>query len=93
MPCVIGWLRPIILLPPAACLGLNPQQLEACWLTSSHTSSGTISSSTAFSIAEALLFYHPGAWWISRQIRIEREHCCDDAAVAVCRMLWRMPAR
>ena len=35
-------------------------------------------------IAEALLFYHPGAWWMSRQIRIEREHCCDDVAVAVC---------
>ena len=29
VPCVIGWLRPIILLPPAACLGLSPQQLEA----------------------------------------------------------------
>jgi hypothetical protein len=23
-------------------------------------------------------------WWISRQVRIERENCCDDLAVAVC---------
>src|SRR5262249_55976579 len=25
----------------------------------------------------------PGGVWISRRIRIEREHCCDDLAVAV----------
>ena len=34
-------------------------------------------------IAEALLFFHPAVWWISRRIRQEREHCCDDAAIAV----------
>jgi len=34
--------------------------------------------------AETLLFYHPGVWWISRQIRLERENCSDDAAVRVC---------
>ena len=35
-------------------------------------------------VAETLLFYHPAVWWVSRRIRIEREHCCDDAAVRVC---------
>ena len=34
--------------------------------------------------AEALLFYHPAVWWLNRRIRTEREHCCDDIAVAVC---------
>ena len=34
--------------------------------------------------AEILLFYHPATWWISHQIRIEREHCCDDIAVELC---------
>ena len=33
---------------------------------------------------ETLLFYHPAVWWISRQIRVERENCCDDWAVQVC---------
>src|SRR5207248_11451062 len=38
-----------------------------------------------FQIAvETLLFYHPAVWWVSQRIRIEREHCCDDAAVALC---------
>jgi len=35
------------------------------------------------SVVETLLFYHPAVWWISQQIRVEREHCCDDLAVAV----------
>jgi membrane-associated protease RseP (regulator of RpoE activity) len=35
-------------------------------------------------VAETLLFYHPAIWWLSRRIRIEREHCADDVAVAAC---------
>src|SRR5262249_42111605 len=31
---------------------------------------------------ETLLFYHPAVWWISRQIRNEREQACDDLVVA-----------
>jgi hypothetical protein len=27
---------------------------------------------------ETLLFYHPAVWWVSEQIRREREHRCDD---------------
>ncbi|MHC5058688.1 MAG: M56 family metallopeptidase [Planctomycetota bacterium] len=33
---------------------------------------------------ETLLFFHPAVWWVSRRIRAEREHCCDDLAVAAC---------
>ena len=35
-------------------------------------------------VAETLLFYHPAVWWLSKRIRDEREHCCDDVAVAAC---------
>jgi hypothetical protein len=43
----------------------------------------TISRAFCQNIAEALLFYHPAVWWVSEQIRAERELCCDDLAVAV----------
>jgi beta-lactamase regulating signal transducer with metallopeptidase domain len=33
---------------------------------------------------EALLFFHPGMWWLSGRVRQEREHACDDFAVAAC---------
>jgi hypothetical protein len=36
------------------------------------------------SIVETLLFYHPAVWWCSRQVRMEREHCCDDLVVEAC---------
>jgi len=36
------------------------------------------------SMMESVLFYHPAVWWVSNQVRREREHCCDDLAVAVC---------
>ncbi len=35
-------------------------------------------------VIESLLFFHPAVWWLSRRIRQEREHACDDLAVAVC---------
>src|SRR5260370_1024665 len=33
-------------------------------------------------LAAAMLVYAPGVWWVSHQIRGERELCCDDLAVA-----------
>src|SRR2546430_15619222 len=36
------------------------------------------------SVTESLVFYHPAVWWVSRRVGEEREHCCDDLAVAVC---------
>lgn len=35
-------------------------------------------------VVESLLFFHPGVWWLSRRIRQEREHACDDLAVTAC---------
>jgi beta-lactamase regulating signal transducer with metallopeptidase domain len=35
-------------------------------------------------VAECLLFFHPAVWWLGRRIRQEREHACDDLAVAAC---------
>ena len=35
------------------------------------------------SLGETALFYHPAVWWVSAQIRTEREHCCDDVALAL----------
>lgn len=34
-------------------------------------------------LIETLLFYHPAVWWVSRQIRIEREFCADDYATRI----------
>lgn len=33
-------------------------------------------------LVETVFFFHPAVWWVSNCIRVEREHCCDDVAVA-----------
>ncbi|MBA3438521.1 MAG: M48 family metalloprotease [Pyrinomonadaceae bacterium] len=83
VPTVIGWLRPIILVPPSALLGLTPQQFEALLAHElAHIKRHDYLVNLLQSIVETLLFYHPAVWWVSSHIRVEREHACDDMAVA-----------
>jgi uncharacterized protein (TIGR03435 family) len=80
-PSVIGWLRPIILLPMAA-MGLTPQQTEAVLAHElAHVRRHDYVINMLQVLAEALFFYHPVVWWISRCIRLEREVCCDAIAI------------
>jgi beta-lactamase regulating signal transducer with metallopeptidase domain/protocatechuate 3,4-dioxygenase beta subunit len=84
-PMVIGWLRPVVLLPVSALSGLSPQQLEAILAHElAHIRRHDFVVNLLQTLVETLLFYHPAVWWISRRIRQERENCCDDLAVAVC---------
>ena len=84
-PAVIGWFRPVVLLPIAAIAGLSQQQLEAVIAHELAHIKRLDAFVNAFQIfVETVLFYHPAVWWVSHRIRIEREHCCDDVAVAVC---------
>ena len=84
-PMVIGWLRPVILFPVSALAGLDPRQVEALLAHElAHIRRHDYLVNLLQTAVETLLFYHPAVWWISRRIRIEREHCCDDLAVAAC---------
>ena len=84
-PSVIGWLRPLILLPPAMAMGLTPSQLDAVLAHElAHVRRHDYLVNIVQTVAETLLFYHPAVWWVSQRMRIERELCCDDEAVGVC---------
>ena len=84
-PTAVGWLRPVILLPIAALANLSPSQVEAILAHElAHIRRHDYVINVAQTLAETLLFYHPGVWWVSGQVRAEREHCCDDVTVAVC---------
>ena len=85
VPTVIGWLRPVILVPVGAFTGLSQQQLDALLAHElAHVRRYDYLVNLLQSVAEILLFYHPAVWWASRQIRLEREHACDDLAVEAC---------
>lgn len=85
VPTVIGWLRPVILLPATALTGLSPEQLEALLAHElAHIRRYDYLINLLQTTIETLFFYHPLVWWVSAQVRQEREHCCDDLAVAAC---------
>jgi beta-lactamase regulating signal transducer with metallopeptidase domain len=85
VPTVIGWLKPIVLLPASAIAGLSPDQLEAILAHElAHVRRHDYVVNLLQTVVETLLFYHPAVWWLSRRIRTERENCCDDLAVSLC---------
>ncbi|MEM9587013.1 MAG: M56 family metallopeptidase [Planctomycetota bacterium] len=80
-PMVVGCLRPVILLPLSVASSLSTAELEvllAHELAHVRRGDGWINALQA--VAETVLFYHPAVWWLSGQIRIAREQCCDDMA-------------
>ena len=84
-PAVVGWLRPAILMPLGALAGLPAEQIEALLAHElAHIRRHDYLINLLQGVAEALLFYHPSVWWVSNEIRAERELCCDDVAVGVC---------
>jgi beta-lactamase regulating signal transducer with metallopeptidase domain len=84
-PAVLGWLRPIVMLPASALTGLSPDQLQSVIAHELAHIKRLDSFVNVFQICvETLLFYHPAVWWLNRRIRTEREHCCDDIAVSIC---------
>jgi beta-lactamase regulating signal transducer with metallopeptidase domain len=82
VPTVIGWLKPVILLPATALTGLDETQLRAMIAHElAHIKRCDYLINIAQTVVEILGFYHPAIWWMSRQIRVERENCCDDMAI------------
>lgn len=85
VPTVIGWFKPVVLLPASALAGLAPEQLEAILAHElAHIRRHDYLVNLLQTLVETLLFYHPAVWWLSRRIRAERENCCDDLAVSLC---------
>jgi beta-lactamase regulating signal transducer with metallopeptidase domain len=84
-PAVLGWLKPVVVLPLSALAGLSAWQVEAIVAHElAHIKRWDILVNALQIFAETLLFYHPAVWWVNRLIRNEREHCCDDVAVEMC---------
>jgi beta-lactamase regulating signal transducer with metallopeptidase domain len=84
VPMVVGWLRPVVLIPLSTLTTLSPQQLDSVILHELAHIRRLDAFANLFQIlVETLLFYHPAVWWVSHRIRVERENCCDDIAVGI----------
>ncbi|MEO5888925.1 MAG: M56 family metallopeptidase [Ferruginibacter sp.] len=79
VPCVTGFLKPIILLPAAIVSQLSIQQAEAILLHElAHIKRHDYLVNLIQSIVELILFFNPFAVLLSKAAKKERENCCDD---------------
>jgi len=80
-PVTAGWWRPVVLVPASLITGMDAPLLEALLAHElGHVKRHDYLVNLVQNVVEALLFYHPAVWWISRRIRIEREQIADDVA-------------
>ncbi|MBL0235222.1 MAG: M56 family metallopeptidase [Saprospiraceae bacterium] len=84
-PMVIGHLKPIILFPIGSINKLEVNEVEAILAHEiAHILRNDYLINILQTILEAIFYFHPAVWWLSSQVRIERENCCDDVAVKIC---------
>lgn len=81
-PLALQWFRPLVLLPVSWLTDVPPALLEAVLAHElAHIRRHDLWVNLLQRIVETLGFFHPCVWWVSRQIRLERELCCDADAV------------
>jgi beta-lactamase regulating signal transducer with metallopeptidase domain len=81
-PVLVGILRPMILLPPAAVMGWSPYEVEMVLLHElAHVRRWDNLVNLLQRLVESLLFFHPAVWLVSNWVRREREACCDSIVV------------
>ncbi|MCR6679580.1 M56 family metallopeptidase, partial [Escherichia marmotae] len=76
-PLVIGYLKPIILLPFGTIASLSPDQVEAILAHElAHIYRKDYLLNMLQALIEILFFFNPAIWWMSDYVRVERENCC-----------------
>ena len=84
VPMVVGYLRPLVLVPLSVVSGLSPAQLEGLLAHElAHVRRHDFLVNLLQTLLETIFFYHPGVWWISSRVRREREFCCDELAAGL----------
>jgi beta-lactamase regulating signal transducer with metallopeptidase domain len=83
-PAVFGFVRPILALPVSMITGLPPDAVRAILAHElAHIRRHDYLFNLAQMVIEAVLYFNPAVWWINRQIRVEREACCDALAASI----------
>lgn len=84
VPTALGMLKPVILMPLGMMARLPADQVEAVLLHElAHIRRRDFLVNLIQHFAETIFFFNPALLWLSARIREEREHCCDDIAIAV----------
>jgi bla regulator protein blaR1 len=78
-PGVVGWWRPVLLVPQGIEDHLTPRQLDAIIAHElCHVRRRDNLTSTIHMVVEAIFWFHPLVWWIGARLIEERERACDE---------------
>ena len=84
-PSVLGWIRPIVVLPADLDATLTPEQLKAIIAHEiAHVRRGDYPLHVVESMLRVLFFFNPVMHYLISSSRATREEACDDLAVRVC---------
>ncbi|HTK38835.1 MAG TPA: M56 family metallopeptidase [Pyrinomonadaceae bacterium] len=82
-PMAFGVFKPLIIVPSAIFLQMDPRQLESIIAHELiHIRRYDPLVNIIQNVVEVLFFYHPCVWWMSKQIRREREFAADAAVTS-----------
>jgi hypothetical protein len=81
-PAILGFFKPVILFPIGIINHLDLEETEAIMAHEiAHFVRKDFYINLIQTLIEVLFYYHPAIWWISANIRLERENCCDELAI------------
>lgn len=81
-PGVVGWRRPILLLPADLGTHLTTSELDAVIAHEMcHVRRWDNHTAMLHMLAEAVFWFHPLVWWIGARLVSERERACDEAVL------------
>jgi bla regulator protein blaR1 len=82
IPAVVGFLKPVILVPVGMLAHISPQQVESILLHElAHIRRQDYLLNLIQHLVDTIFFFNPALIWVSSLIREERENCCDDVAI------------
>ena len=83
-PGVVGFLRPILLVPEGIAERLTSRQLEAVLAHElCHVRRRDNLTSAIHMLVEAIFWFHPFVWWIGARLVEERERACDEGVLSL----------
>src|SRR6185369_8930933 len=82
VPCVLGFFRPTVVIPSDLLERLSDAEFKQVLIHEiAHIRFWDDWANLAQKFLRAILFFHPAAWFIDRQLAAEREMACDDFVV------------
>lgn len=83
VPAVLGFFKPMIVIPSWALRELPPEELRIVLLHEfAHLRRWDDWSNLLQKLVRALFIFHPAVWWIESRLSLEREMACDDVVLA-----------